>query len=650
MRIFLFSILTVVLFTVRAQYADKRPFGVITEEERQLDHCEFDSLAEAVILFDVGKSRFVNTTEGFKIKFTKHKRIKVFNEKGKEYASVRMPYYISDNRSREVIKDIKATTYNYVNGALERKEVNKAMIFEEKINENWSQKKFVFPDVQDGSIVEFSYELTTPFIFNLKDWEFQNEIPTLYSEYEVQLVPFYEYASLSQSIDSLYIYDVETDRREFNDFGVSYKYVNTKYALKNVEAFKDETFITSVNDYIKKIDFQLSRINYPDGRTIDKMTTWKSQRKSLLDDEDFGKFIKKSTNASEKILEENLDLSGLSKKDKIKQIVEYVKNSFHWNGYYGKYSRQTPKEFLKGKSGSAADINLFLIGMLRAAGINADPLILSTRNHGKINLIYPFNTSTNYVSVFIQDESIMTDGTQKLLDYNMIPTFCVNEMGLVVNKNDEDLWLSIEYRAPSIEQYAIDIKVDPEELTYTAKVNVKSTFFEAFNMRKLYGDNEEKIKNKLLEDFIDVDSIQVYGYDNSSNPYTLIYSATTEMEQLGEYLIIKPLLNLPMEENPLTLEERSYPVDFIYPYRNYYRVKIEIPEGYKILKLPSPKEVNNDAVLIQSQFLDSGKALHFLALYEFKKGVYQPKYYKLLKSSIDQIIETMNQKIYLTTE
>ena len=54
------------------------------------------------------------------------------------------------------------------------------------------------------------------------------------------------------------------------------------------------------------------------------------------------------------------------------------------------FTNKSVKDLLSSKTGNSAEINLFLAGMLNAAGIEAYPVITSTRSNGKIQSDYPF--------------------------------------------------------------------------------------------------------------------------------------------------------------------------------------------------------------------------------------------------------------------
>lgn len=639
--------------SLQAQNADKREFGEISKNEIGMTHCDFDSSATAVVLFDVGESRFMRTKDGFGIKFTRHKRIKILHESGRNHAIIDIPFFINDDGRKEKLKNIEAFTYNMDNGELKKQPLDPSTIYEEQISQKWHQKKFVFPNVQKGSILEYKYDLITPFIFNLNDWEFQSRIPTIYSEYKVFMIPFYAYVNVLQGIDSLDVKSSVEGKKKFEDFGIEYRYYIHTFAERNIEAFRDESYITSRDDFIKKIDFQLATIYYPDGRTEDRLTTWKSLRDELLDHFDFGKYLKKSRSHAKRLINEKIDIKALTNEEKIKTIVEYVKNNFTWNGFYTKYSSKSPKDFITSKNGNAADINLFLIALLNEGGIAAEPMILSTRNHGKIKLYYPFHHTTNYVVAYVKsDRNFITDATQNTLDYDLVPTYCINDYGLLVNKEKEDKWMSIKYSASSDQEIKISISIDAPDLMANLDFSSSSTFFRAYEQRKAFGSNIEKIRESYSGKFDEINAVSIKDYSNTSLPYSFTFEAKRELEQLGAYIAISPFMDLPIAKNKLIMEERSYPVDFIFPYRNSYEVHVHIPDGYKITKIPDDTRIDNACILLQSKYIYDANLnkVSIEAFYEFKEAVYQPDQYKELRESINHIVKTMNKKIYLAQE
>lgn len=342
-----------------------------------------DTVAEAVVLFDIGKSYFVSSSSGLKLFFERITRIKIFKEAGLKYGEIEIPYYV-DNEGLELVFDIEGTTYNYADDKLNKSVVDKKLIFEEKKTEHWYLKKFALPDVKKGSIIEIKYTLETPYFFNLRDWEFQWRIPVVYSQYEVRMIPFYSYSFILQGAGS---FDVQNSYQDIGLkkilAGLEYNDMVHIYGMKNLPAFRDESFITSINDYIIKLDFQLSKVHHTNGVITEIMSTWPKLIDDLIKNQDFGKYSKSAQKEAKKILT-TLNIENANQEVKLETIVNYIKSNYNWNGNYDKFAYKTIKDFLKEKTGNSANINLFLYSLLSASGLEVYPVIISTRNHGKI--------------------------------------------------------------------------------------------------------------------------------------------------------------------------------------------------------------------------------------------------------------------------
>ncbi|RZK18649.1 MAG: transglutaminase domain-containing protein [Pedobacter sp.] len=111
---------------------------------------------------------------------------------------------------------------------------------------------------------------------------------------------------------------------------------------------------------------------------------------------------------------------------KAKAIYNYIKKQVKWDNYYGIYSADNIKKSLDNRSGNTADINLNLIAALSAANLDAEAIILSTRENGTINKLYPVISDFNYVvaKVNIGEKSYLLDATEPLLPFGLLPLRC----------------------------------------------------------------------------------------------------------------------------------------------------------------------------------------------------------------------------------
>ena len=70
-------------------------FGVISEYEQNLKSYKKDPKAEAVVIFDIGKSIFFDTDRGgYNIRFTRKKRIKILDKTGIKFSEVSIPFFV----------------------------------------------------------------------------------------------------------------------------------------------------------------------------------------------------------------------------------------------------------------------------------------------------------------------------------------------------------------------------------------------------------------------------------------------------------------------------------------------------------------------------------------------------------------------------
>ena len=187
------------IFSARAQNTNKIKFGDITEKDFAAKVYSLDSSASAVIISDIGSSSIEGNTKGwFSLVFKRHRRIHILNKNGYDLSNVSIRLY-SDNEDEEKLDKLKAVTYNLENGKVVESKLDiKENVFKDKLNRNWVERKFTFPNVKEGSIIEYEYSITSDFLNNLQPWQYQGAYPCLWSEYNLSLPDFLGYVFLTQ--------------------------------------------------------------------------------------------------------------------------------------------------------------------------------------------------------------------------------------------------------------------------------------------------------------------------------------------------------------------------------------------------------------------------------------------------------------------
>ena len=297
----LFSTVSIPIFS---QEKSKAKFGNVTEADFAKTVYEVDSNAHAVVLADIGSTDIEGNTKGwFSLVYKHYKRVHILNKNGYDIADVSISLYTSGSDEEQLDK-LKAVTYNLENGkVVETKLDVKNSVFKDKINKNFVVKKFTFPNVKEGSIIEFEYTITSDFLRNLQPWEFQGAYPRLWSEYNLTLPAFFHYVFLTQGYLDYDINDRKTGRTTYNvaisegtgateRVRVESEFTKYRWVIKNAPALKEEAFTSTVNNYTAKIEFQLSEHRSPLAyRSF--LGSWSSLSSDLMGSEQFGQQVMK---------------------------------------------------------------------------------------------------------------------------------------------------------------------------------------------------------------------------------------------------------------------------------------------------------------------------------------------------------------------
>lgn len=643
--LFITFITTLALNNVHSQ---TRQYGKLSKEDIELQEYTLDKEAEAVVLFDIGKSFFVKGENGFDLVFERTTRIKILNESGLHYAEIEIPLY-QEGTIFEEIYDLDAQAYNIENGQIIATKLETKKVFTEKINNFWTLKKFAIPNVKKGTIIEYKYKINSQYIFNLRDWNFQWRIPVIYSEYEVKMVPFYEYTWLLLNAKKFDNYVSYTDNGMKERFGnIEYNDLVHKYIMQNIPAFNGEEFISTINDYIIKIDFQLSKIYKPSGQVIQILTTWDKMIKEYLEHDNLGKYIDKCEKQAIKQI--NIDeLKSLPDSLKFNYVLNYIKKNYNWNNYVSVYASKSVKKFIEEKTGNSADINLFAIGLLRSVGIKASPVILSTRDHGKILYDYPYAHFFNNVIILAEfnNQRILTDATEPLNPNTVIPAKCINDKGLIL-QDDKVEWMNLTSSQTSEIEIHINTSIY-ENIEFKSDVSIKSSLYEAIAYKKNYAEN----KPALVKQFggsgytIEENTIQFKNHYIPDSAFLISYTMLGKSEVLNDKIYVAPFHNLAIDENPLKQKERTYPIDFTYPVKRTYKVNIQIPDGYNIEYIPSEQAFSNTLYDFSYKTVVNASDITITCSYYLKKSVYPNTDYARMKYFFGEIVKKTTDKIVL---
>ena len=364
-------------------------------------------------------------------------RIKVLTEKGKELATVELPYLKGNTK----ISDIKGRTI-HADGTIYPLTVKPEDLMVTKTGERQVGKKvFTLPNVEVGSILEYRYDLRyDDNEFSSPQWEIQR--PYFVHAAHYSFTPFKEFMPDGTPDRGTSLYLVDERGREVHSLiwwshlppGVVIKTsVNGSYSVDvtDVPAIPDEEWMPPIQSVLYKVNFYYSFAH-------DATDYWMSEAK--LWSKDVDKFAEPSK--AIKAAVDGLIAPGDSDLDKAKKL--YVAVEALDNTDYSRRKTETEMKTLKikearhaedtwaQKSGSSEDIAMLYLAMLRAAGLTAYAVKVVDRDRGTFDPSYQSlsQLDTTVVAINIGSQETVLDPGEKMCPFGTLNWRHSNARGL----------------------------------------------------------------------------------------------------------------------------------------------------------------------------------------------------------------------------
>jgi hypothetical protein len=645
-------LILLILFSItKAALAQDFPYGSVSPEDLNMKKYGKDTSAHAVVLQEYGNSRInVGNDDDIKLMFEYHVKIKIFDNKGFDEATAEIKLRNNqDNSERDDVEKITGTTY-YLdeNGAIKEVQFDPAKVYTKRDYKFQSTLKFTMPALTNGCIIEYKYRTTSPFYLDhFRSWEFQSDIPKINSEYEAIIPGHFTYNAILRGFLKLTKNKADIEKGCFSTHGAASDCSDIIYGIRDVPAFVEEDYMTSSKNYISAISFDLVEyINPYTGTKVKATKEWKDIDYSLKTDDEFGIQLKKKDLFKDRMVP--VTAGKTDDLDRAKAIYAYIQKWFKWNDYIGFGTYIGVKKAYESHSGSIADINISLIDALNSAGINTEPVLISTRDNGLINELYPALNDFNYViaKVNIGDQSYLLDATDPLLSFGMLPLKCLNDKGRVYSADKPSYWidLNLPQKEKSIRTLDFTLQDDGKlkgtltEYSVGYKAYEKRTAIKKFNSIDEYVDkiNAGSPKIKILKS-------EVTNLDSLNQPLSEKYELEIDTyNKLTNSLSFNPFFWDKVEVNPFKLVERSFPVDWGMASDERLILTIHLPSQYSIETPPQITDVampNNGGRFVTSYEPDNN-SFTFSNVIQFNKSIYSSNEYPYLKELYNKIVQS----------
>ena len=644
-HIFLFIAFATALLC-NAQKVTKPVLPAVTAADVKVTRCAIDTTAAAAYLYRHGNTYFELNGNYWVMVTEIYTRVKIYTKDGYDYANPELVFFSGNSKAKGSFS--KAVTYNVENGQLVKTELKKESEFEQELNDDYSRKNIALPNVKEGSIIEYTTTVKTPYFSNLEDWYFQYDIPVVDVRYDVSIPIYFVYNVYTVGYVDLKMHDAKLTLNQKTDTN-EYYYL---YTAKDVKPFKDEAYVSNKENYIGKLMHELSLVQLPNQTPQNYATDWKSVTKKIYENESFGRELRYDSYFKEDFAALMAGVEG--DEAKINTIFNYVQQRMAWNENNGYLCEKGVKEAYKAKQGNAADINLMLTAMLREAGLDANPVIVSTRAHGIA--VYPSRFAYNYViaAVKVGDKTMLLDATSKYTKPGILPNRALNWEGRLIKKNGDNEKIDLMPKANSKEQIVIMAEIDGQG-TITGKARDMYLDQRAYTCRELYAEvSKDTYIEKLEKEYpgLQIDAYVMSGQKELEKPLVEDYTFANSLlaEVIGNKIYFSPMLFFTQDENPFKQEIREYPVDFVYPRDDKFLITIKIPDGYVVGSMPKPLTIAMEENIGSFRYnvAQSANNIQLSASLSLNYANVSKEYYRTLKDFFQQMIEKQNEKVVLS--
>ncbi len=561
-------------------------------------------------------------------------RIKIFTEDGRKYGNVEIPFL---KGSQNIVK-VKARTIRPDGSIADFG----GQVFEKYLVKgkgiNYLAKTFTLPDVQVGSIIEYSFttDLGEYMLFD-SHWILSNELFTKKAQFSLK--PYkgtYQMFSLRWSWQGLPPGAVP---KEAPDHII-------RMEANNIPAFQTEDYMPPQDELKSRVDFI-----YEEGFAAkDQDSFWKQvgrTRNGQL--ESFIGKRKAMEQAVAQIVSPN-DSQDV-KLRKIYDRVQQIRNKSYEvqkTAQEQKRAKEKPaenvEEVWKRGYGDSVQLAWLFLGLARAAGFEAYGCWVSDRREYFFSPVtmQSAKLNDNVVLVKLNGKDVYLDPGVVFTPYGLLTWSETGVPGLRLDK-DGGTW--IQTTLPQASESRIE-RVGKLKLSDTGDLEGKLTFtytgLEAMYHRVEERNEDEVARKKFLEELVtaqigvaaEAELTSKPDWTNSETPLVAEYNLKIPgwASGAGRRVMIPAAIFTAAEKGVFEHANRVQPIYFEYPHEKADDVTIELPPGWQVSRMPPPQDRNGKVMVYSLKGEQSPGTLRLTRKLTIDVLLVQQKYYTALRN------------------
>ena len=619
-----------------------------TKDELQMTSDPMAPGAEAVYLNRMEK------TDDTMHYHTLYERIKVLTEKGKELATVHVPY---ERRSFKV-RDIQGRTIHpdgtVINMTTKPSDLMAVKVGDTQIN----TMVFTLPDVTVGSILEYRLDIQyEDNMVSAPDWIVQQ--PYFVHKAHYEFIPVQSYMDVTnargQNLSRLMYMVRGVDLPEVQH-PVSGKYV---FDVENVPPLPDDDWMPPLNAYRRRVQFYYTAFS-------SSADFWKDEGKY------WAKYTNEFANPSKEIRDavSGIVAAGDSDDVKARKIYAAVQALENTDFTRAKSTQEMKAAKLKAvknaqdvwreKSGSSDQIALTFVALARAAGLTVYPMQVVNRDDALMDPSYlvPSQLDDYIALVKLDGKEVAVDPGEKMCPFGLLAWKHALAGGLRETDDGTKLELSPAetYKQNTTERVA-DLTMDATG-QLTGSVRYVLTGQDAMRWRQAALKNDpDEVKKEFnesvkpdLPDGVEAKLDHFLALDQyESNLMAVVNVKGVIGSATGKRVFLPAQLFEARAKHPFVAEaKRTVPVDVHFPESEVDQVTYTLPAGFTVESTLQPVTLPwaNHALLRAVSKAD-GNRLVVVRVLVYNYTILEPTEYSDLRDFYEKVAKADSDQIVL---
>jgi len=577
-------------------------------------------------------------------------RIKILTEEGRKYADVELEYL----KGRTNIGGIKARTIR-PDGTIanfDGKVFDKTIVKAKGVK--YLAKTFTLPDVQVGSIIEYSYSIDFAeyYLFDTH-WILSNDLFAKHAKFSLK-----PYSGGQWNVR--WTWHLLPEGTEPPKEGPDHI---IRLEISNIPAFRTEDYMPPADELRSRVDFIYSEefidLKNPDKYWHNVGKKWNGSLESFV-----GK-----RKAMEEAVAQIVSPSD-SQEVKLQKIYARVQQLRNTSYEIEKTEQEQKREKQKDASnvedlwklgyGNATDLTWLFLGLARAAGFEAYGVWVSDRQNYFFNpaILDSQRLDQNVVLVKLNGNDLYFDPGAAFIPFGMLPWSETGVQGLKLDK-DGGAWVTTVMPESSTSKITrtANLKLMPDSGGLEGKLTVSYTGLEASRRRREERHEDEAAHKKFLEDevrefvpsAVDVELTNKPDWASSSTALVAEFDLKVPgwVSGAGRRALMPVGLFGAAEKHLFDHAERVHPIYFDFLFQTVDDITIGLPDGWKVTTMPDQHTDDGTVISFNTKSSLENNKLHLSRVLDVNTPLLDQKYYGALRKLFMSVRAGDEQQVVL---